>query len=1031
MSLSSICIQRPVLAMVMNIMIMIFGIIGFTFLGIREYPSVDPPIITVSTTYVGANADVIESQITEPLEESINGIAGIRSLTSISREQRSTITVEFELEIDLEAAANDVRDRVSRAQRNLPPDVDPPVVAKADANASPIVFLSVQSDTRNLLDVTNVAINVFKERLQTIPGVSEVRIWGEKRYSMRLWMDPAKLAGYQLTPLDVRNALNRENVELPSGRIEGDATELTVRTMARLETPAQFNDLILKETGGNVVRFKDVGLAILGPENERSILKRDGIPMIGVVLIPQPGANNIAIVDEFYKRVEQIRTELPSDIKIGYGFDVTEFIRQSISEVQETIFLALILVVLVIFAFLRDWRTTLIPSLAIPISLVGSFFIMYVANFSINVLTLLAVVLAIGLVVDDAIVVLENIFAKIEQNMSPTEAARKGSAEIYFAIISTTIVLAAVFLPIIFLQGLTGRLFREFGIVVAGSVIISAFVSLTLTPMMSSRILRHRDQHTWLYRVTEPFFSGMIEFYRRLLTGFMNRRWIALAIVVLTLGAILGLGMTIPSELSPLEDRSLLQVVSTGPEGATFEYMDKYLDELWAFVRDSVPELKANINVTSPGFAAGGGVNSGFMRLFLKNPDERDRSQQEIADYLLKEFRKHTGARTFVTQEQSVRSAGGGLPVQFVLQAPTFEKLREVLPMFLEEARKSPAFQVLDVNLKFNKPELRIDINRDRAKVLGVSANDIAQTLQLAYSGQRFGFFIMNGKQYQVIGQMIREKRDEPLDLRSLYVKNSNGQLIQLDNVVTVSEQVSPPQLYRYNRYISATVSAGLAKGYTLGEGIEAMRSIADNVLDETFSTALSGPSKDFEESSSSLLFAFLLALILIYLVLAAQFESFRGPFVILFTVPLALAGALLSLWYFNQTINIFSQIGMIMLIGLVTKNGILIVEFANQRLSAGLELREAIIEASVARFRPILMTSLTTILGILPIALALGAGSESRVPMGIAVVGGLIFSTALTLLVIPAMYSFVIRDRTILFEARETADREPIKTER
>ncbi len=1025
MSLSSVCIRRPVLAMVLNILIVIFGIIGFTYLGIREYPSVDPPIITVSTTYVGANADVIESQITEPLEESINGIAGIRSLTSVSREQRSTITVEFELEIDLEAAANDVRDRVSRAQRNLPPDVDPPVVAKADANASPIVFLSVQSDTRNLLDVTNYAINVFKERLQTIPGVSEVRVWGEKRYSMRLWMDPARLAAYQLTPLDVRAALNRENVELPSGRIEGDATELTVRTMARLETPDQFNNLILKESSGGVVRFKDVGTAVLGPENERSILKRDGIPMIGVVLIPQPGANNIAIVDEFYKRVEQIRKELPADIRIGFGFDITEFIRKSIGEVQETILLAFGLVILVIFVFLRDWRTTVIPSLAIPISLIGSFFIMYIAGFSINVLTLLGIVLAIGLVVDDAIVVLENIFAKIESGLSPMEAAHKGSTEIYFAVISTTIALAAVFLPVIFLQGLTGRLFREFGIVVSGSVLISAFVSLTLTPMMSSRLLRHSDHHNWLYRVTEPYFNNMMAGYRHVLSRFMERRWMALIVVGAAVAIILGVGMILPSELAPLEDRSSLQVMTTGPEGATFEYMDKYLGELWRFVRDSVPEVKANINVTSPGFAAGGGVNSGFMRLYLSDPSERNRSQQEIADYLLKEFRKHTGARTFVTQEQSIRSAGGGLPVQFVLQAANFEKLREALPKFLEEARKNPAFQVLDVNLKFNKPELRIDIHRDRAKTLGVSANDVAQTLQLAYSGQRFGFFIMNGKQYQVIGQMVREKRDEPLDLRSLYVKSSNGELIQLDNVVSVSEQVSPPQLYRFNRYISATVSAGLAKGYTLGDGIAAMREIGDRVLDETFSTGLSGPSQDFEESSSSLLFAFMLALILIYLVLAAQFESFRGPFIILFTVPLALSGALLSLWYFNQTINIFSQIGMIMLIGLVTKNGILIVEFANQRIASGLKVHEAIIDASVTRFRPILMTSLTTVLGILPIALALGAGSESRVPMGIAVVGGLIFSTALTLFVIPAMYTFVIRNRKVLYESRSSEKEE------
>lgn len=1011
MSLSATCIRRPVLAMVLNIVVILFGVIGFTYLGVREYPAVDPPIVTVSTNYTGANADVIESQITEPLEESINGIAGIRSLTSTSREARSTITVEFDLEIDLEAAANDVRDRVSRAMRNLPVDADPPVVTKADANASPVVSINLQSDTRSLIDISAFANNVFKERLQTIPGVSEIRIWGEKKYAMRIWLDPAKMAAYQLTPLDVRNALNRENVELPSGRIEGDATELTVRTIARLTTPAEFDDLIIKEVGGNIVRLKDIGQAVLGPENERTILKRDGIPAIGIVAVPQPGANNIAIADEFYKRVEQIKAELPKDLRVDYAFDVTKYIRKSIGEVEETIFIAFGLVVLIIFLFLRDWRTTLIPVLAIPISLIGSFFIMYMFNFSINVLTLLGIVLAIGLVVDDAIVVLENIYAKVEQGMPPLQAGFKGSAEIYFAVISTTVALAAVFLPVIFLQGLTGRLFREFGIVVAGSVIISAFVSLTLTPMMSTRIIQSHMQHNWFYNVTEPFFVALSNGYRKTLHAFMHRRWLGFVAMVFSAVLIFVLGASIPSELAPLEDRSWLQISTTAPEGATFEYMDSYMSRMVDMIKETLPEAQAVMSVTSPGFAASGSVNSGFVRLFLKDPQDRTRTQQEIADDLMKKIKFFTEARTIVIQEQSIRAGGGGLPVQFVLQAPNFEKLREALPKFFEAARQRPEFQVVDVNLKFNKPEIRIDIDRNRAKALGVSASDIAQTLQLAYSGQRFGYFIMDGKQYQIIGQVARAKRDEPLDMKSLYVKNQDGNLIQLDNLVTLTEQVSPPQLYRFNRYISATVSAGLNKGYTMGEGIKAMHEIADNILDDTFSTALDGPSKDFSESSSSLLFAFLLALILIYLVLSAQFESFRGPFIILFTVPLAMAGALLSLWIFGQTLNIFSQIGQIVLIGLVTKNGILIVEFANQRLAAGLSVRDAVIDAATARLRPILMTSLSTILGILPIALALGAGSESRVPMGIAVVGGLIFSGLLTLYVIPAIYTYFTKE--------------------
>jgi multidrug efflux pump len=1009
MSLSSLSIQRPVLAIVMSVVILLFGIIGYTYLGVREYPSVDPPIITVSTTYTGANADVIESQITEPLEESINGIAGIRTLTSVSRDGRSTITVEFDLDIDLEAAANDVRDRVSRAARNLPPDVEIPIVSKADADATPIVFMTVQSDTRNLLELSEIANNVFKERLQTIPGVSEIRIWGEKKYSMRMWLNPAKLAAYNLTPLDVNTALNRENVELPTGLIEGNNTELSIRTIGRLQTEEDFDNLIIKEDEGRVVRFKDIGYAKLEAENLRSILKRNGIPMVGVVLIAQPGANNIAIADEFYHRVDQIKKNLPADITTGIGFDVTQYIRASISEVKETILIAFGLVVLIIFLFLRDWRTTIIPVLAIPISLIGAFFIMYIADFSINVLTLLGIVLAIGIVVDDAIVVLENIYSKIETKMEPLEAGRKGSAEIFFAIISTTIALAAVFLPVIFLSGLTGRLFREFGVVIAGSVLISAFVALTLTPMLSTKILKRRETHNWFYNKTEPFFVWMNNLYRRHLNSFMKKRWLVLPVIIAVFLIIYLLGSSLQSELAPLEDRSRLQLSVTAPEGATFDYMDNFMDRLTEVISDTVPENDAIISITSPSFGASSSVNSGSVQLVLTQPDTRIRTQQELADKLSADLGKYTQARVFVTQQQTIGGGNrGGLPVQFVIQAPNFEKLRQVLPKFMDEAGQNPAFTVVDVNLKFNKPELKISIDRQRARTLGVSTIDIAQTIQSAFSGQRFGFFIKDGKQYQVIGQVARENRDAPVDLRSLYVKNNRGELIQLDNVITTTEQSTPPQLYRYNRYVSATVSAGLAPGKTIGDGIAAMDQVAKKVLDDSFSTSLDGASKDFAESSSSLMFAFILALVLIYLVLAAQFESFRDPFIILLTVPLAIAGAVISLWYFNQTLNIFSEIGIIMLIGLVTKNGILIVEFANQRKTTGITKTEAVMDAASSRLRPILMTSLSTILGILPIALALGAGSESRVSMGIAVIGGLIFSTFLTLFIIPAVYSYV-----------------------
>ncbi|MCF8307039.1 MAG: efflux RND transporter permease subunit [Ignavibacteriales bacterium] len=1003
MSLSSVSIRRPVLSIVMSVAIVLFGIIGYTYLGVREYPSIDPPIIDVSTTYTGASADVVEAQITEPLEEQINGIAGIRSLTSQSRDGRSSITAEFDVSIDLEAAANDVRDRVSRAQRNLPPDCDPPTVTKADADAIPIVFLNVQSNKRSLLELSSIAQNIFKERLQTIPGVSQVRIWGERRYSMRLWMDPAKLAAYGITPMDIRTALNKENIELPSGSIEGRNTELTVRTIGRMTTVDEFNGLIIKEAKGAIVRFRDVGYAELYPENDKSLLRRDGIPMVGVVLEPQPGANHVNIADEFYRRIEQIKKDLPGDIGLGIGFDITKYIRRSIAEVQETIFIAFGLVILIIFLFLRDWRTTLIPILAIPVSLVGSFFIMYLAGFSVNVLTLLGLVLAIGIVVDDAIVVLENIYKKIENGMNPIEAGVKGTSEIFFAVVSTTITLAAVFLPIMFLKGITGRLFVEFGVVIAGSVIISSFVALTLTPMLSTRLLRTREKHSRFYYWTEPFFKWLESAYRTSLDSFMSRRWLALIIMGITLIMIWFIGRSLPSELAPVEDRGEIQVRSTMAEGTTFDVMDKYLNDMSVVLKDSIPEIEALISVT----AGRGSVNSGFVRLTLSDASTRKRSQQEIAEQLTMIARQLNDAQTFVVQSQSISTRRGGLPVSYVIQAPDIDRLRKVIPAFLTAAQDNPTFANVDVNLKFNKPEIEVRINRTKARELGVSAIDIAQTLQLAYSGQRFGFFVMDGKQYQVIGQVLRENRNKPLNLASLYVRNLRGELIQLDNVVTLTEKSSPPQLYRFNRYVSATFSASLAPGKTIGDGIAAMDDIADKVLDESFSTALEGASKDFVESSSSLLFIFLLALVLIYLVLAAQFESFRDPFIIMFTVPLALAGAVFSLWITGQTMNIFSEIGQIMLIGLVTKNGILIVEFANQKKAQGLSVVMAVKEAARLRLRPILMTSLSTILGTLPIALALGAGSESRMSMGIAVIGGLIFSTFLTLFVVPAIYSF------------------------
>jgi multidrug efflux pump len=1000
MSLASVSINRPVLATVFAIVILLFGVVGVTFLGIREFPSVDPPIISVRTEYPGANSDVIETQITEPLEQSINGIQGIRSLTSVSRQGGSEITVEFELSVDMETAANDTRDKVSQAMRLLPRDCDPPVVAKADADANPILQFTIESDKRSLLELSDIAELTFKEQLQTIAGVSAVNIFGQKRYAMRLWLDPVKLAGYSMTPLDVRNAILRENVELPSGSIEGNTTQLTIRTLGLMSTPKEFDDLILKQTGDQVVRFKDIGRAELGPEDIRGILKRDGVPMVSDVIIPQPGSNQIDIVDEVYRRLEYIKKDLPEDIKVKIAFDNTQYIRKSIKEVKDTIYIAFALVVIIIYFFLRSWRATLIPILVIPVSLIGSFFIMYLAGFSINVLTLLAIVLAIGIVVDDAIVVMENIYVKVEQGMTPVKAGLEGSKEIYFAIISTTITLISVFFPIVFLQGITGRLFREFAIVMAGAVGISAFLALSLTPMVSTKMLRRDTKHSWFYRKTEKFFIRLNDAYKRMLGSFLEHRRVTFLILIAAIGLIYLLWISIPAEMAPLEDRSQITVNTTAQEGATYEFNLAYIDDIANTVNDLVPERDAVISMVR-----GGGGN---VRLTLVSPKDRSRTQQQIADLLGVTLRKKTKARSMVMQQSTFGSRRAGMPIQYVLQATSIDKLRKVLPAFMSKVQEDPTFQMADVNLKFTKPELRIHIDREKASALGVSTQNIGQTLQLALSGQRFGYFFMNGKQYQILGDLARYDRNKPLDLKSLYVRNNFGDMIQFDNLVTLTEETAPPQLSRYNRFVSATVSAGLAKGKTISQGLEEMDKIAKEVLDESFRTALAGDSKDFKESSSSLMFAFVLALILIFLVLAAQFESFKDPLTVMMTVPLAIMGALIFMWYFNVTMNIFSQIGIIMLIGLVSKNGILIVEFANQRKRGGMSKMDAIKDAAASRFRPILMTSLATILGIMPLALGLGEGAQSRISMGIAVVGGMFFSTFLTLFIVPAIYSFI-----------------------
>lgn len=1003
-NISETSIKRPVLSTVFMLVILLFGMIGYKFLGVREFPSVDQPIISVNVTYPGANADVIMNQITEPLEQNINGIPGIRSLSSVSSQGKSKITVEFELSVDLETAANDVRDKVSRAQRYLPKDCDPPTVSKADADASPIMQIAIRSSKRSLMELSEIAELTVKERLQTIENVSSVDIWGEKRYSMRLWLDPTKMAGYGVTPLDIKEAVDNENVELPAGSIEGNTMELSIRTMGLMHSAEEFNNLIIKQDGNNIVRFKDVGRAELAPEDLRSLLKKNGEPMVIDVIIPQPGANHIEIADEAYERIEQLKKDLPEDVTIEMMYDNTRFIRASISEVESTIYEAFVLVVLIIFFFLRDWRVTLVPVVVIPVSLVGAFFVMYIAGFSINVLTMLAVVLSVGLVVDDAIVMAENIYVRIEQGMSPKKAGIEGSKEIFFAVVSTTITLVSVFLPIVFMEGMTGRLFKEFSIVIAGAVIISAFVALTFTPMLATKILRHRESKGKFYLWTEPFFDGLNRIYAKSLDVFLKRKIWAIPIIVVLFVAIGYFWSTIQSELSPLEDRSMIKVNMRGPEGATFEYIRDYADRIEA-IADSIAPEKQDIMTRSWN---GGGM----LNLILKDIADRDRSQMEIAEQFSQAIKTETKARAFVQQQSTFGGRRGGMPVQYVLQATSLEKLEEYLPAFMERVNASPIFQMTDVDLRFTKPEARITIDRDKASLLEVSTKNIAQTLQYALSGQRIGYYYMNGKQYQILGEINRQQRNTPLDLKSIYVRSDNGAMIQLDNLVTVTEEVAPPELYRYNRFVSATVSCGLNKGYTIGDGLDEMDKIAEEVLDGSFRTALSGESKEFRESSSSLMFAMVLALFLIYLVLAAQFESFKDPLVVMFTVPLAISGALIFMSYSGITMNIFSQIGIIMLIGLVTKNGILIVEFANQRQEAGQSMAEAIRHAATQRLRPILMTSASTILGLLPLVYADGEGAQGRIAMGVAVVGGMLLSTFLTLFIVPAMYSFISTDR-------------------
>ena len=1002
MSVSQLSVRRPVLMTVMALVILLLGFFGLTSLGIREYPNVDYPLIQVRTSYPGANAAVVEAEVTEILEASINSASGIKALTSTSRDGFSYISIEFETGMDLEAAANEIRDRVSRVRRRLPDDVDEPTVYKSDSDNDPILMVSLVSDKLDPMEVSELANNHVKERLQTINGVSEVAIWGEKRPVVRLWLDPVRMQALGVSGAEMSAALSKGNLELPSGSIEGSETTLSIRTLGRILDPKSFGNIAVKVAAdGNVIRISDVADIHYEPKDTRTGFRRNGKNSITIALMAQPGSNHVEIANEFYKRVEDIRREIPKDVELLYGRDTSINIRASIKEVVETIFIAFILVIAIIFAFLREGRTTFIPMVVVPVSVIGSFFVLYLCGFSINVLTLLAMVLAIGLVVDDAIVIVENIYHKIENGMTPKQAAVAGTNEIFFAVIATSIVLMTVFVPVLALGGTTGLLFREFVAVMIGTVFLSTLCALTLSPMLCSKFLKHQKKG-FFFKITEPFFEGFNGLYSRLLGGFLRLRFLLFPIVAALFAAAYFCFNNMSSEMAPTEDSNAVMVNMSMPEGVNLSRTKRMADE---FADEVISILDSNEYTE---FQAGAwNAGNSRMRLFLNDDKKSRRPQSEIARVIQVLGNEYPDLRVMVFEPQSISTQRGGLPVQFVLQAPNIEVLRDLVPKFEEAASKSPVFSVVNSNLRFTKPELHIEILRDKANEEGVSVNDIAQAVQLAISDQTYGDYYKDGRQYDIIGAVGYQYRDTPENLSMLTVKNGKGELVSLDNFITYKEQSASPSLPRYNRFSAATIQAGLVPGKTIGDGVEEMRAIAKKILKDypSVSTTLSGSSKEFEESSSGLYVVFMLALALVFLVLAGQFESFRAPFVIFFTVPLALSGALVSLYVTGQTLNIFSEIALILLIALVTKNGILIVEFANQIAeNTGCSKLEAARMAAERRFRPILMTSLSTVLGAVPLIMT---GTPSRIAMGVAIAGGLTFATFMTLFIVPAAYSF------------------------
>jgi multidrug efflux pump len=1009
--LSETAIGRPVLAAVMSLAIVLLGVISFGRIGVREYPDVDPPVVSVTTFYRGASPSVVETEITDVLEEQFATLEDVKTITSSSREQGSNVTIEFELGRDVDQAANDVRDRVSRIRGSLPREAEDPVIAKVDVDAQPIMWIALNSETHTTLELSDMAERVVKDRLQRLPGVGNIFIGGERRYAMRVWLDPQRLAARGLTAQDVERAIAAANAEIPGGRVEGQEREFSVRTMGELQTPEAFARIIVRRQGASVVRLGDVATVEVGAEDERTATRYNGRPTVGLGVVKQKNASTVAVAQEVRAAIPRLQEDLPAGMRIEQAFDSAVFIEESIAEVRNTFLIALGLVILTVLLFLKSVRATLIPIVAIPVAIVGTFTAVYALDFSINIITMLALVLAIGLVVDDAIVVLENIFRHREMGRTRRQAAFAGMREIGFAVVATTIALVSVFLPVAFLTGTVGRLFREFGISLALAVIISSFVALTLTPVLCSLLLgevRKRAASNWRERSFEAFFDGLNRAYAGTLRWFMARPLVLLAAIVVVVGVTGWFYQRLPRELVPTEDRGAAFGIVIAPEGATLDYTDRYMRQVEEVLLP-IPERESLFTATGLGFGGPGRVTNGFLFLRLKPRDERERSQQEIVASVFPRLMGIPGVLAFVINPPSLGGRGNTSPVEYVLQGDDYQTLGQAVQAFMARAGELGYLVNLDSDLRLNKPQLEIRIDRERAAQLGVSVTDIGTTLETFLGGRVASEFTRGNKKYDVITQVRPSDRARPDVIRNLYLRGEAG-LVQLANVVSVTETVAPKELNHYNRVRSATITANLAPGADLGQALDDLDAIAADVLPEGVRTDLAGQSLEFRESTGSLTFMFGLAVMFIFLVLAAQFESFVHPVTILLSVPLAVVGAIVSLFFLGQSLNIFSQIGLVMLVGLVAKNAILIVEFANQLRSRGREVGEAVVEAAVIRLRPILMTSLSTVFGILPIAIGFGAGAESRRPLGIAVVGGVLFSTFLTLMVVPVVYRLLAR---------------------